>query len=173
MNLRIIIVVVVKTPFFLAVFVCVSGTGEWDLIPLATFPGWEAMHWVKEWNNFPSLWTRCDNPWNPKLVSYVLTAPRASTSHPKRVSFSLRVSRHRLLFVLAIKELWLNYTCSPDPCFSGLKDWYGDLLLALQRMWALLMNLRSAPEVSTGGTCPTTPALFVGVIAVTLVPSLR
>lgn len=44
MNLRIIIVVVVKTPFFLAVFVSVPGMGEWDLSLLATFPGWEAMH---------------------------------------------------------------------------------------------------------------------------------
>lgn len=84
--------------------------GEWDLIPWATFPGWAALHWVKELNNFPRLQT---------CVSYVNCT---YTSHPKRVSLSLRVSQHRFLFVLRIKELGLNYKSSPDPYFCGLKN---------------------------------------------------
>lgn len=59
------------------------------------------------------------NPWNPKPVSYLFTAPVLVTL---RESLSLRVSQHRLLFVLRIKELWLNYKGFPDPYFFGLKN---------------------------------------------------
>lgn len=165
MNLRIIIVVVVKSPFFLAVLACVLG--EWDLIPWATFPGWEAM----ELNNFPRLWTQVKlwKPLKPQTsVPYLLTAP---VQVILRESLSLRVSLHRLLFVLRIKELWLNYKGCPEPYFSGLKNGRVTFCWHCRECglcwWIRDRPLKFQPEVLVLQH----QLYFFEVITVTLVPS--
>lgn len=122
MNLQIIIVVVVKIPFFPGTFSLCFWHGGVGSYPMSHVP-WVGSHalseGVKQFSQTLNPYLGCDNPWNPKLVSYMLTAP---VQVILREPLALRVSQHRLVVVLRIKELWLNYTGSPDPCFSGLKN---------------------------------------------------